>query len=640
MCGICGWVRGDGRPVDPRLLDAMVAALHHRGPDGRGALTLPAPGGGKPPGPAVGLGHARLAVIDLSAAACQPMTNEDGSLFLTYNGEIYNYRELAAELAAKGHRFRSASDTEVILHLYEECGPAAVARLNGMFAFALWEAPRRRLWLCRDRMGVKPLVYSQAAGGLRFASEIKSLLCDPGVPREIDPEALALYLAFNYVPAPLTMFRAIRKLAPGSSLLFEDGRVEIQRYYTPQPAPLDENLPPAQLRRRLVAALEEAVAGSLVADVPVGAFLSGGVDSGIVLALMARHSPRPVQTFTVGFAESGRHDESAAARRIAAHFRADHHELRVRLADILDTVPEVLASFDEPFADSSAVAADLVARETRRHVKVALSGDGGDELFGGYRSYLGEYWRRRFLRIPALLREAVLEPLVARLPDSRESRAGEAVRRAKKFLRASRGEFAERLLALKEVLPGARRREIFPADGGADDPALAWIRGLLARSSGDPINCMLFTDIVDSLPGDMLTKVDLMSMRHSLEVRVPLLDPRVVALALAIPGEAKLGGGVTKRFFKEAFRELLPPGHTRRPKTGFEIPLSRWLRGELRPLVARCLAEERIRSQGIFHFPAVKRLRDDHDRRRADTSWILWGLIVFQEWHARYLGDR
>lgn len=639
MCGICGYVQADGRSMSPRLLDAMTAALGHRGPDGRVALHLPASPQGPAPSPVVGLGHARLAVIDLSAAARQPMTNEDGSLFLTYNGEIYNYRELAAELTAKGHRFRSASDTEVILHLYEECGTAAVARLNGMFAFALWDAPRRRLWLCRDRMGVKPLVYCQTKGGLRFASEIKSLLADPELPRRLDAEALRLYLAFNYVPSPRTMFQGIRKLEPGCSLLYADGQVELRRYYTPLPAPAAEDGRPARLRRRLREALDQAVADCLVADVPVGAFLSGGVDSGIVLALMARHSSRPVKTFTIGFAESPRHDETAAARRIAAHFGTEHHELRVHRADILDTVPEVLAGLDEPFADSSALAAYLVARETRRHVKVALSGDGGDELFGGYRAYLGEYWRRRYHRIPAPLREGLIEPLLARLPDSRDSRLGETVRRAKKFVRASRGEFAERLLALKEVFPGSRRAELLSSDGStAPDPALAWVRGLLARSDGDPVNRMLFTDIADSLHGDMLAKVDWMSMRHGLEVRVPLLDPRVVAVALAIPGEAKLHRGVTKHVLKEGFKELLPPGYTRLPKRGFEVPLSRWLRGELRPLVARSLDEERIRSQGLFHFPAVRRLVEEHDRRRTDTSWMLWNLVVFQEWHARYLG--
>jgi asparagine synthase (glutamine-hydrolysing) len=640
MCGICGWVRCDGEPVDPRVLDAMTAVLRHRGPDGCGVLTLPPPGDGNSPPAAVGLGHVRLAVIDLSPEAGQPMTNEDGSLILTYNGEIYNYRELRAELAAKGHRFRSASDTEVILHLYEECGVEAVARLNGMFAFALWDAPRRRLWLCRDRMGVKPLVYCHAGGSLRFASEIKSLLADPGLPRELDPEALRLYLAFNYVPAPRTMLRGIRKLEPGCSLIWEEGRAAVRRYYRPLPPPEAQPEPPDRLRRRLVQALEEAVAGCMIADVPIGAFLSGGVDSGIVLALMARQSARPIKTFSIGFPESGRHDETAAARRIAAWFRTDHHELRVRPADVLDAVPEVLACFDEPFADSSAVAAHLVARETRRHVTVALSGDGGDELFGGYRAYLAEHWRGRYWKIPALLRTEVIEPLVARLPDSRESRLGEAVRRAKKFLRASRGEPAARLLALKEIAPGARRAALL-VDGGdapAEDPGLAWVRGLLARSTGDPINRLLYTDIIDSLSGDMLAKVDLTSMRHALEVRVPLLDPRVVEVALEIPGPLKIRRGVTKHFLKEAFKDVLPPGHTRLPKSGFEVPLSLWLRRELRPLAARCLGEDRIRAQGIFHYPAVRSLVADHDRRRADTSWMIWNLIVFQEWHARVLG--
>jgi asparagine synthase (glutamine-hydrolysing) len=614
----------------------MGESLNRRGPDARGDVVLPVDNRAEH-GVQVGLGHSRLSVIDLSEAARQPMSNEDGTLWLTYNGEIYNFRQLRAELSAKGHRFRSDSDTEVILHLYEEHGPAAVERLNGMFAFALWDDRRRRLWLCRDRLGIKPLVYCRMGETLWFASEIKALLTDPALPRELDYEALKLYLAFNYVPAPLTMFTGLRKLEPGCSLFFENGELTGSRYWAPAgSSSKQEKVDLAWLQTSLRQTLSRAVSDCMIADVPLGAFLSGGVDSGIVVALMARQSRRPVKTFTIGFAEDGRLDETAAAKQLAAMYGTEHHEFRISQRDMLDVLPGVLGALDEPFADSSAIPTYAVSREIRKHVTVALSGDGGDELFGGYRSYLGEYWRQRYRWIPALLRKSLIEPVVERIPDSRETRLGEALRRAKKFIRATQGKFEERLLALKEVFPAAVRRKLLAADDGRLDPALAWVRRLVERGSGDGINRMLWTDVVDSLPSDMLTKVDLMSMHHSLEVRVPLLDHRVAEIAFQIPGTYKLHRGITKYVLKNTFKDLLPPGHTRRPKSGFEVPISRWLRNDLRPLVDLYLAEERIRDQGIFSFPVIGELIEAHRRRRTDTSWMLWNLVVFQHWFDRY----
>jgi asparagine synthase (glutamine-hydrolysing) len=636
MCGICGIISLDGRLVEPALLKAMGDAIKRRGPDDSGIFIRPnGPAMGS--GGCVGLGQQRLSIIDLSAAAHQPMSNEDGTIWLTYNGEIYNYKDLRRELEAKGHRFRSDSDTEVVIHLYEEEGLSAVKRFNGMFAFGLWDEKKQRLWLCRDRVGIKPLVYSWDGARLLFASEIKALLADPSVKKDLDHEALMLYLAFNYVPAPLTMFRGIRKLEPGCSLVLEDGKLTVSRYWSvPQ---LPESTDPAdvgRLQRRLVDTLSEAVSGCMLADVPVGAFLSGGIDSGIVVALMARQSAQPVKTFTIGFADDGLYDETERARRVAAMYGTEHHEFRIRQRDMLDVLPDVLESFDEPFADSSAIPTYLVSRETRRHVKVALSGDGGDELFAGYRSYLGEYWHARYRMVPALLRESIIEPVIEALPDSRETRIGETLRRAKKFIRATHGPFDERLLALKEVFPAPIRGKLLAGGNNGTDPALAWVRHLLGRSSGDAINRMLCTDLIDSLPGDMLTKVDLMSMANSLEVRVPLLDHRVVELAFQIPGPEKLRGGITKRVLKESFRGLLPPGHTRQPKSGFEIPISRWLRTELSFLVDRYLSEERIRDQGIFDAAVVQDLVRSHRQAKTDTSWMLWSLIVFQKWHESY----
>ncbi len=440
MCGICGIVNQDGRPVDSVALKTMGDAIERRGPDDSGIFIRPN-GAEVGSGVRVGLGQQRLSVIDLSPAAHQPMSNEDGTIWLTYNGEIYNYKDLRRELEAKGHRFRSDSDTEVVIHLYEEEGLEAVKRFNGMFAFGLWDEKKQRLWLCRDRVGIKPLVYSWDGARLLFASEIKALLADPTVDKQLDREALMLYLAFNYVPSPLTMFRGIRKLEPGCSLVLENGKLAASRYWSlPHSTENTETVDTGRLQSRLVDTLSEAVSGCMLSDVPVGAFLSGGIDSGIVVALMARaSSSRPVKTFTVGFADDGLYDETESARRVAAMYRTEHHEFRIRQRDMLDVLPEVLGALDEPFADSSAIPTYLVSRETRRHVKVALSGDGGDELFAGYRSYLGEYWRARYRMVPALLRESIIEPVIAALPDSRETRIGETLRRAKKFIRATPG---------------------------------------------------------------------------------------------------------------------------------------------------------------------------------------------------------
>jgi asparagine synthase (glutamine-hydrolysing) len=627
MCGICGKISLNGEAIRPELLTDMCNRIARRGPDDMGIFLSEANGSGVQ----VGLGHQRLTIIDLSAAGRQPMANEDGNIWLTYNGEIYNYKELRRELQAKGHRFRSESDTEVVIHLYEEEGLEAVKRFNGMFAFGLWDDKKQRLWLCRDRVGIKPLVYSWDGARLIFASEIKALLADPTVDKELDREALMLYLAFNYVPAPLTMFRGIRKLEPGCSLVFEDGKLAVSRYWSlPQLPESPEPADVGRLQRRLVDTLSAAVSGCMLADVPVGAFLSGGIDSGIVVALMARQSSKPVKTFTIAVDDDPRFDESLAARRVADMYRTEHHEIRVRQRDMLDVLPEVLDALDEPFADSSAIPTYLVSRETRRHVKVALSGDGGDELFAGYRSYLGEYWRARYRMVPALLRESIIEPVIAALPDSRETRIGETLRRAKKFIRATHGPFDERLLALKEVFPAPTRGKLLTGGCNGTDPALAWVRHLLSRSTGDAINRMLAADLIDSLPGDMLAKVDLMSMRNSLEVRVPLLDHRVVELAFAIPGPEKLRRGITKHVLKETFKNLLPPGHTRQPKAGFEIPISRWLRTDLRFMVDRYLSEERIRDQGIFDVAVVQDLVRSHRQAKTDTSWMLWNLIAFQ----------
>lgn len=646
MCGICGKICLDGQIVDRRLIERMCRALTHRGPDDAGVYLQNGDDGQAAVN--IGLGHRRLSIIDLSPMGRQPMSNEDGTVWIAFNGEIYNYKPLRKTLEQKGHRFKSDTDTEVIVHLYEEKGVDAVRELNGMFAFALWDRAAARIWLCRDRIGIKPLVYTWNGSSLTFASEIKALLCDRSIPKELDDEALYLYLAFNYVPAPHTMFTGIRKLLPGHSLILEEGRVEVNRYWdvpiqeTKDRPARDDRCDITALQAELKKALDDAVRLRMAADVPLGAFLSGGIDSSIIVALMARASARSVKTFSIGFADDGMFDETRYARGVADMYRTDHREFKLTARDMLDVFPSVLDCFDEPFADSSAIPTFIVSRETRNHVTVALSGDGGDELFAGYRSYLGQYWHRRYMMIPAVIRNGVIERLAAALPDARDNPVLEYARRLKKFVKGAHGSFSHRVLALKEIFPADLRRRIAaqsnPKAGGNPgvDPALALTRGLLEAWPGDAINQMLYADVKDSLPCDMLTKVDWMSMKNSLEVRVPFLDHRVVALSFKIPGSLKLRRATTKRVLKETFKDLLPPGLLRRPKAGFEIPISRWLRTDLRFLMERYLNEERIRSHNIFDFSVIAELQNQFFTRKTDTAWMLWNLIVFEYWYERY----
>jgi asparagine synthase (glutamine-hydrolysing) len=644
MCGICGKIRYGPEPVKETLIADMCGSLAYRGPNDNGIYTnVSARNDGHQVN--IGLGHQRLSIIDLSRAGRQPMTNEDGTLWLAFNGEIYNFREIRAELKKKGHIFKSDTDTEVILHLYEEEGVNAVQRLNGMFAFALWDEKLNRLWVCRDRIGIKPLVYYWNNHTFVFASEIKALLNDPLISKDLDHEALLLYLAFNYVPAPYTIFKGIRKLKPGQYLIVQNQELELIEYWdTPQVADLDKSFESSAVQADsykdlLFNCLEDAVQSRMIADVPLGAFLSGGIDSSIIVTLMARHAAKPVKTFSIGFEDADLYDETGYAREVAVLNKTDHHEFKLSCKDMLAALPDIIASFDEPFADSSAIPTYIVSRETRRHVTVALSGDGGDELFAGYRSYLAEYWFSKYMMVPGLFREGLLEKIINTLPDSRDSKGLEYIRRLKKFIKGTKGSFPERVLALKEVFPKDVRQKILleaTNDKSFNDPAQKGVEKLLDYYQGDSLNSILYSDLKDSLPGDMLTKVDWMSMKNSLEVRVPFLDHRVVELAFKIPGALKLHKGTTKYILKETFKDLLPPSICRRPKAGFEVPISPWLKNELKFLLDQYLNEHRIRNQGIFDPKIVNLLVVQHMSGKTDTSWMLWNLIVFQSWYDNY----
>ena len=616
MCGIAGLLRRDGVAADPDLVGRMTDILSHRGPDGRG---LHVEG-------AVALGHRRLAIIDLSGGV-QPMSTGDGTAWITYNGEIYNYRELRRELEGQGARFRTVSDTEVILAAYRAWGPECVRRLRGMFAFAIWDASCRRLFLARDRVGIKPLVYAWDGRVLRFASEIKAILQDPAVPRELDWTALGDYLGFQHIPAPATIFRGIQKLPPASYLLCSQsgGEPEVHRYWD-LPMAADESLDESACVEELDHVLHEAVRLHMVSDVPVGAFLSGGVDSSTVVAFMARSSSRPVKTFSIGFDEED-FDELGYARLVAARYGTDHFEMVVK-PETIQLLPRLAWQFDEPFADASAVPTYCVSKITREHVTVALSGDGGDENFAGYRRY-DEALRlhRRMDRMPG----ALLKPLLRW--QARTRTAGARGREYLALLGMSPLERYTRMVTFEtdETLAAILTAEA--ADRVASAGRFSALAQLAARAGTDDyVSQLQFIDIHRYLPEDILTKVDRASMLTSLETRVPLLDHVVMEHAARIPARLKLRGGNGKYVLKSAMGRHLPPEILNRRKMGFGVPLARWFRHDLREFAQDVLGDCRTRQRGMFRAGAVEALMKSHLSGRRDESARLWSLICLELW--------
>ena len=616
MCGICGLVSREG--VDGRdehVIRQMSAALRHRGPDSDGFWS----------DGAAGLAARRLSIIDLEHGD-QPIANESGRVHVVQNGEIYNYRALRDRLVRQGHRMRTGCDTEVLVHLYEELGPGFVRELRGMFAIALWDAERRRLVLARDQFGIKPLCYSRAGARLAFASELRALEHVPWVSTELDRDALEGYLATNSVPGPMTILRDARKLAPGHLLAWEDGEISLERYARPMPASRaqvrDER--ERSLAGELRGRLRDSVRAHLVADVPVGVLLSGGIDSSALTALAAQESAGPVSTFSIGFEERS-FDELERARAVARRYGTDHHELVLR-PDAAELLPQVAAAFDEPLGDSSALPTYLVSRLAAQHVKVVLSGEGGDELFGGYYTYVADMLATRLAPLASLAR-----PAVELLPSS--SRKVSLDYRLKRFVRAADRPPLERHQGWKEIFPDAARDELLvPAGRGARHP-LEEARARYAETEGaEPLARLQDVDTATYLVDDLLVKTDRASMAHSLEVRVPFLDPAVAGLALALPTRAKVKGLRKKRLLRRAVSGLVPPAVAYGRKQGFSIPAAAWLRGELVPFAREVLSPELVRRQGYLHPEAVTRVLDDHVAGREDLSRQLWGLICLSLW--------
>ncbi len=610
MCGICGIASTNGSAVTDRVA-AMSATLVHRGPDSFGEFS----------DGDIALAARRLSIIDLETGD-QPIANEDGTLHVVQNGEIYNYRELRRELEHAGHQFRTQGDTEVPLHLYEEHGDRFAERLRGMFAIAIWDARRRRLVLARDRFGIKPLYYRAADGELAFASELRAL------PRgEIDLDALEAFLAFNSIPAPLTIFREIRKLPPGQLLTWEDGRLALKRFARPAPIVELREDEEAELVEELRSRVRDSVRAHLVSDVPVGVLLSGGVDSAFLAALAAEESSESLRTFSIGFEERS-FDELADARLVAERYGTQHQELVLR-PDAALLLPALADAFDEPFADSSALPTYLVSQLAAGDVKVALSGEGGDELFGGYYTYAADLLAAR---VGGLARLA--GPLVERLPTS-TSRASFDYK-AKRFVRAAHLPPLERHHGWKEIFSPGLRAELRGVPSAFDPVDI--LRDRYRETAGaDELARLQDVDLGIYLVDDLLVKTDRASMAHSLEARVPYLDTVVTNLALALPTRHKIRGLSKKVLLRKAAAPLLPREIVHGKKRGFSIPAAAWLRGELEPFARETLSRGTLHRQGFFRPEVVQRLLDDHVDGREDRSRQLWGLLAFTLWYERHV---
>ncbi|HUZ85701.1 MAG TPA: asparagine synthase (glutamine-hydrolyzing), partial [Candidatus Baltobacterales bacterium] len=619
-----------GEPAHGRELVArMCSAMVHRGPDDEGTIQVDG----------VALGMRRLSIIDLEGGH-QPIHNEDSTLWVVQNGEIYNHVELREHLLAAGHTFYTHSDTEVLVHGYEEWGEDLVGRLNGMFAFALLDRGRGTLFLARDRMGIKPLHYAIDGRRLVFASELKALLRDPALRKGIDPVALDEYLAYEFVPSPRSIVRGVSKLRPGHTLTWsvKEGAARLRRYWAPELSvagnrrerSLDEECD------ELRAVLSESVRKELISDVPLGVFLSGGIDSSAVTAMMTRLGG-DVKSFSVGFAERS-FDEAPYAREVARHLGTEHHELTLEPSMLLDLIPRLPTLLDEPLGDASIIPTYLLSAFTRRYVKVAVGGDGGDELFGGYPTLQAHRLAGYYMRAPRLLREGLVEPVVRRLPVSRDNLSFDF--RAKRFVAGARYPVAERHQRWMGSFGPEERAAMLSGDVREQVSRHAGSAGMDSAQSLDPLDQVLMMDMRMYLENDILVKLDRSSMMASLEGRVPLLNNDFVAYATRLPLNLKLRGMRSKFLLKRALRGILPDRILERPKKGFGIPVAHWFRGPLKEQMLSVLAPERISREGFFDAGFVGSLIDDHLSGRRDNRKQLWTLFAFELWHDGYLSDR
>ncbi|GAC1527250.1 MAG: asparagine synthase (glutamine-hydrolyzing) [Chloroflexota bacterium] len=631
MCGICGFINEDGAPANQAFLQIMADSIRHRGPDDDGYFTQ---------GP-VGLGMRRLSIIDL-AGGHQPIANEDDTIWIVFNGEMYNFPELRSQLESAGHRFRTHTDTEVVIHAYEEWGLDALKRFNGMYAFALWDGGRRQLVLARDHVGIKPLYYGLQNGVFLFGSELKALMQHPAADRDLDLHALDQFLTYMYVPTPYSILQGIQKLPPGHTLVWRDGQTELHQYWDVHLDPSDrERLSEDEAERLVLDAVRESVRKELIADVPVGVLLSGGVDSSAVAAFMKQFMPGGLDSFSISFDDPS-FDESRFARLVAHHLGTRHHELTVTANMMLDVVPDIMNVLDEPMADASVIPSYVLSRFARQHVKVALGGDGGDELFAGYSTFqahrLAEYYRL----LPSVVRQKLVPAIVNKLPVSHNNLSFDF--KAKRFISAADLSPAIRHHRWMGCFSADERRLLLHPDLHAEldgyDPFSVLDPYIERAPTRSPIDQVLYLDMKMYMEADILVKVDRSSMGCSLETRVPLLNRTLIETVERLPLDMKLRGFSRKYIFRKALKGILPPEIIDRSKKGFGIPMARWINSELAPLVNELFDEQRIRSDGYFQYAYIRSMLDDHTAGRRDNRMQLWTLMVFQLWHQRYMSAR
>ena len=625
MCGICGTVYRDRqRPVDKKELERMCRIITHRGPDDEGYYVHQN----------AGLGMRRLSIIDLVSGA-QPIYNEDRSCAIVFNGEIYNYPQLKKTLHAKGHRFYTHSDTEAIIHAYEEYGTACPAHLNGMFAFAIWDIRRQQLFIARDRMGIKPLYYYADPHRFCFGSELKSILQASDVPRRVDYKGLDNFLTFEYIPSCSCIFADIKKLLPAHYLVYKDGQVRTERYWDVSYRPIYRS--DDQLASEFVEILSDAVKIRLMSDVPLGAFLSGGLDSSTIVALMNRASESTVKTFSIGF-DDRTYNELPYARQVAQRFGTEHHEEFIR-PNVVDLTEKLLHHLDEPFGDFSIFPTFLVSEMARKYVTVVLSGDGGDELLAGYDTYIADRLAQRYQKIPRLIRRGLIESVINRFPPTDKKKG--LINRSKRFIEGLRLDDRLQHVRWMIFLQEAEKQQLYHPDFSAalrdESPYDFILQNFSRASSFARLDQQQYVDLFTYLVDDILVKVDRMSMATSLEARVPFLDYRFVEFAATIPDYQRLKGKVSKYALKRSMSGILPDSIIHRGKEGFSIPIKNWMKAELKPMMLDALSEQRIKESGFFDYSSVQSLIQQHLNGTENHSHRLWALMVFQIWYEQYI---
>lgn len=627
MCGICGIIDTAKAPIDKARVTAMARAMAHRGPDDEGIYSAAG----------VCLGHRRLSIIDLSSAGHQPLSNEDKAIWAVLNGEIYNYKELRGELQKKGHTFHSNSDTEVLVHLYEAQGKECVKSILGMYAFAVWDSKRQSLLLARDRIGKKPLLYSYRDGKLCFASEFRALLESNLVEKKINLQALDYYFTFGYIPAPLTIYANVFKLLPGHILCLEKQQLKTERYWQ-----LDFtkklDICEKEAKEEISRLLTEAVRARLYSDVPLGVFLSGGIDSSLVVGMMAKLCNQKIRTFSIGFDEA-EYDELKYARSIARHFDTDHKEFIVR-PKALDVLPALVEHYGEPYADPSCIPTYYLAQMSKQYVSVVLNGDGGDELFAGYDRYQAMLYSSFFDNIPLFLRKKIHHIAMSIIPETRAQQSG--MRKIKRFFNAIGLPPHKRYMQWIGVFDDELKESVYSPDflkSAANNPSDALFKSALNDTSMHVIDRLLKLDTMTYLPDDLLVKVDIATMSHGLEARSPLLDHRLMEFVAALPVSFKLRGATKKYILKKVAKQFIPWENIYRPKKGFGVPIGEWFRGELKGILLDNVLDRHFLKIGYFNKKALQGIVTQHMSEKENHSFQLWTLLMFSLWYRKFIGS-